>query len=418
MSESAPERRRTVITGMGAITPAGTGVPAFEEMLFSGRSAVGAITLFETDGLASRVAAEVRDFDPAPHMAAGDERRVSRASPMGIAAAREALSHAGVDLDPRTRQRLGIVIGSGAGGIEFGERQYRHYFGGGQRMINPYAISTSFVGSLSSDISIALGITGFSHVLSTGCTSSTDAIGYAAQSIRAGVCDVVLTGGVESCITPALMAGFCRMKVVSTGFNETPERASRPFDRDRDGFVIGEGAWIFVLEERGRAVARGAKILAEVAGWGATCDAYHRVSLDPEGTEPARAIEIALAEAGCPPEAVGYVNLHGTATRLNDVVEARVIRRAFARRKLPPPCSSSKAVFGHPQGASGALGVAAATLALERDRLPPTVNLDRPDPECELDQITGSPRHSSIEWAVCNCIGFGSKNSVLVLRRA
>jgi len=403
---------------MGVVSPAGSGVRAFGEALFSGRSTVGPITVFETNGLPSRVAAEVRGFDPAPHMAAGDERRVSRASPMGVAAAREALRDAGVDLDAATRRTLGIIIGSGAGGIEFGERQYRHYFSGEHRLINPYAISTSFVGSLSSDISIALGITGFSHVVSTGCTSSSDAIGYAMLSIRAGASDQVLTGGVESCITPALMAGFCRMRVVSTAFNDAPERASRPFDRDRDGFVIGEGSWMFVLEERDRARARGAAILAEMAGWGSTCDAYHRVALDPEGEEPARAIEIALADAGCAPEEVGYVNLHGTATRLNDVVEARVIRKAFVRRPAPPPASATKSIFGHPQGACGALGVAATILALREERLPPTVNLDHPDPECEMDHIPGRPRPAAVEWAVCNCIGFGSKNSALVMRRA
>ena len=411
-------RRRVVITGMGVVSPAGTGLSAFSSALFSGRSAVGPITLFDTNGLASRVAAEVRDFDPAPHMAAGDERRVSRASPMGVAAAREALRNAGIDLDASTRRALGIVIGSGAGGIEFGEKQYRLFFSGEQRQINPYAISTSFVGSLSSDISIALGITGFSHVVSTGCTSSTDAIGYATQSIRSGVCDAVLTGGVEACITPALMAGFCRMKVVSTAFNESPGRASRPFDRERDGFVIGEGAWMFVLEERDRARARGAAVLAEVAGWGATCDAYHRVALDPEGEEPARAIEIALAAASCPPEAIDYVNLHGTATRQNDLVEAKVIRRAFARRKGPPPASATKSIFGHPQGACGALGVAASVLAMRDGLLPPTVNLDHPDPECEMDHVANEPRRHDVEWAVCNCIGFGSKNSALVLRRS
>jgi 3-oxoacyl-[acyl-carrier-protein] synthase II len=207
------------------------------------------------------------------------------------------------------------------------------------------------------------------------------------------------------------------MKVVSTGFNDEPARASRPFDRDRDGFVIGEGAWIFVLEDRDHALARGARPLAEVCGYGSTCDAYHRVALDPEGSQPARAIELALEEAGCPPEAVGYVNLHGTATRLNDVVEARVIRKAFARRAGPPPASATKSVFGHPQGAGGALGVAATVLAFQEDRLPPTVNLDNMDPECELDHVAGAPRRSEVEWAVCNCIGFGSKNSTLVMRR-
>jgi 3-oxoacyl-[acyl-carrier-protein] synthase II len=395
---------------MGVVSSAGAGSDAFRAALMSGRSTVGPITLFEPDGLASRVAAEVRGFDPAPFMAPGDDRRVSRASPMGVAAAREALASAGIAVDPAARGRMGIVIGSGAGGIEFGERQYRHYFAGEGRSINPYAISTSFVGSLSSDISIALGITGPSHVVSTGCTSSTDAIGYAAQGIRSGAHDLLLSGGVEACITPAIMAG-------STRFNEAPERASRPFDADRDGFVIGEGAWIFVLEERGHAHARGARILAEVRGYASTCDAYHRVALDPEGSEPARAIALALEEARCDPAEVGYVNLHGTGTRLNDVVEARVIRRAFAARSGPPPASATKSVFGHPQGACGALGVAAAIAAFEEGRLPPSANLDRIDPECDLDLVRGEPREAEVEWALCNCIGFGSKNSALVLRR-
>jgi 3-oxoacyl-[acyl-carrier-protein] synthase II len=401
---------------MGVVSPAGEGVAAFRVALFSGRSAVGPLSVFEPDGLACRVAAEVRGFDPAPHMAPGDERRVSRASPMGVAAAKEALAGAGIELDAGARRAVGIIVGSGAGGIEFGERQYRLYFGGATHQINPYAISTSFVGSLSSDVSIALGISGPSHVISTGCTSSTDAIGYAARWIQSGALDVALTGGVEACITPAIMAGFCRMKVVSTGFNAAPSRASRPFDRDRDGFVIGEGAWIFVLEERERARARGAPILAEVRGYASTCDAYHRVALDPEGREPARAIELALAEAGCPPEEVGYVNLHGTGTRQNDAVEARVVRKVFGARL--PPASATKSVFGHPQGACGALGAAAAILALRGGILPPTVNLDNVDPECELDHVAREPRRVGVEWAVCNCIGFGSKNSALVLRRA
>ncbi len=401
---------------MGVVSPAGTGAAPFREALMSGRSTVGPITLFEPDGLASRVAAEAREFDPAPFMAPGDERRVSRASPMGVAAAREALASAGLEVDPAGRGKLGIVIGSGAGGIEFGERQYRHYFAGEAKSINPYAISTSFVGSLSSDISIALGITGPSHVVSTGCTSSTDAIGYAAQWIRSGSLDTLLTGGVEACITPAIMAGFCRMKVVSTAFNETPGRASRPFDADRDGFVIGEGAWVFLLEEREHALGRGARILAEICGYASTCDAYHRVALDPEGIEPARAIALALSDAGCAPADVGYVNLHGTGTRLNDVVEARVIRRAFSDRRGPPPASATKSVFGHPQGACGALGVAAALVAMEQGRIPPSANLDRIDPECELDLVAGEPRTADVDWALCNCIGFGSKNSALVLR--
>jgi len=417
MDEAGRRGRRVAVTGMGIVSPAGEGAGAFRRALFSGKSFVGTITLFDPSDLASRVAGEARAFDPSPHLSPGDERRVSRASPMGVAAAREAMASSGLELDAKERASLGIVIGSGAGGIEFGERQYKLYFGGERRQINPYAISTSFVGSLSSDISIALGLTGPSHVVSTGCTSSTDAIGYAAQSIAFGARDVMLAGGVEACITPAIMAGFCRMKVVSTRWNEEPERASRPFDKDRDGFVIGEGAWIFVLEALDRARARGARVLAEVRGWASTCDAYHRVALDPEGTEPARAIALALEEARCPAEEVGYVNLHGTGTLQNDRIEARVIRKALARRAGPPPVSATKSVFGHPQGAGGSMGVAATLMAFEEGRIPPTVNLDSPDPECELDHVAGAPRAASFEWAVCNCIGFGSKNSALVLRR-
>ena len=404
--------RRVAVTGMGIVSPAGVGVEVFRETLFSGSSAVGALTLFDPGALASRVSGQVPEFDPTPYMAQGDERRVSRASPMGVAAAREALAAAGIEPGSDGYQEMGIVLGTGAGGIEFGERQYKHYFQGENRQINPYAISTSFVGSLSSDISIALAITGPSHVLSTGCTSSTDAIGYAARNIRAGMAEVSLAGGVEACITPAIMAGFCRMKVISTAWNDRPERSSRPFDEARDGFVIGEGAWMFVLEDLERARARGGKILGEVCGYASTCDAYHRVALDPAGTQPARAITLALEDASCPPEAVDYINLHGTGTRLNDVVEARVIRKALARRAGPPPASATKSVFGHPQGASGALGVAAILLAMESGVIPPTVNLDSPDPECEMDHVTGVGRKIDVEWAISNCIGFGSKNSI------
>ncbi|HKY33903.1 MAG TPA: beta-ketoacyl-[acyl-carrier-protein] synthase family protein [Candidatus Polarisedimenticolia bacterium] len=410
--------RRAVITGIGAVTPAGAGREAFAAAQAEGRSATGPITQFDPAGLACRVAAEVKGFDPARHMQPQDLRRVSRATPMGIAAAREALADAGLD-GPQAadeRRALGIVIGSGAGGIEFGERQYRHYFSGEHGRISPFSISTSFVGSLSSEISITLGLCGMSHVVSTGCTSSTDAIGYAFDMVRHGRVHTVLTGGVEACITPALMTGFCRMKVVSMGFNHEPARASRPFDRDRDGFVIGEGAWILVLEERERALARGARVYAEVAGYGSTCDAWHRVALNPDAVQPARAIRLALADAGSPADQVGYVNLHGTGTRINDEVETLVIRKVFGQRAPHVPASAGKSMFGHPQGACGAMGVAQTALAMRDGIVPPTVNLDHPDEGFDLDYVAHAARRASFETAVCNCIGFGSKNSALLLR--
>ncbi len=412
--------RRVAVTGLGAVSPAGVGRAAFEAALVEGRSTTATLAGFELNGLPCRVAAEVRGFDPASVMEPGDLRRVSRATPMGVAAAREALADAGLDQpgEAARRRRLDVVIGSGAGGIEFGERQYRHYYAGETGRISPYAISTSFVGSLSSEISIALGLSGMSHVVSTGCTSSTDAIGYAFDFVRSGRCDAVLTGGVEACITPALMAGFCRMKVVSTAFNHEPWRASRPFDRDRDGFVIGEGAWMMLLEERERALARGATLYAEVSGYGSTCDAYHRVVLAPDGEQPARAIRLALEDAGLPLEAVGYVNLHGTATRLNDEVETRVIKKVFGGLADRLAVSATKSMFGHPQGACGAMGAAATALALHGGFLPPTINLDHPDGGFDLDYVPHRARRAEIAAAVCNCIGFGSKNSALVLRAA
>ena len=409
--------RRVVITGIGVISPAGVGREAFAAAQREGRSAVGPITLFDASELSCRVAAEVRDFDPATVMGPNDLKRVSRATPMGIAATQEALADAGLDnpADSDVRRGLGVIIGSGAGGIEFGERQYAHFFAGEISRISPYAISTSFVGSMSSEVSIALRMSGMSHALSDGCTSSTDAIGYAFDTVRHGRCDLVLAGGVEACITQALMTGFCRMKVVAAAYNDDPRRASRPFDKDRDGFVIGEGAWMLVLEERERALARGARVYAEIAGFGSTCDAYHRVAMNPDAQQPARAIRLALADARLPVEAVGYVNLHGTATRINDEVETRVIHRVFDGRATRIPVSASKSLFGHPQGACGAMGVAATALAMRDGIIPPTINLDHPDEGFDLDYVPHATRRAQFEAAVCNCIGFGSKNSALVM---
>ncbi len=409
--------RRVAITGIGIISPAGIGREAFARAQAEARSTVGGISLFDAGELTCKVAAEVRGFDPGSVMGPNDLKRVSRATPMGIAATKEALADAGLDgpAEADLRRRLGVIIGSGAGGIEFGERQYAHYFAGEVNKISPYAISTSFVGSLSSEISITLGLSGMSHALSNGCTSSTDAIGYAFDTIRHGRCDLVLAGGVEACITQALMTGFCRMKVVAAAYNDAPHRASRPFDRDRDGFVIGEGAWMLVLEDRERALARGAMIYAEVAGYGSTCDAYHRVAMNPDAMEPARAIRLALADAKLPAESVGYVNLHGTATRINDEVETRVIHNVFGERATRVPVSASKSLFGHPQGACGAMGVAATALAMRDGIIPPTINLDHPDEGFDLDYVPHRARRASFEVAVCNCIGFGSKNASLVV---
>ncbi len=309
-----------------------------------------------------------------------------------------------------------MLIGSGGGGIDVGEAQYRDFFTTGGRHVTPYAIAVGIVGMVSSELSISLGLRGISHVLSTGCTSSTDAIGYATSLLRAGELDVVLSGGADGCVTPGMIFGFSRMRAVSTHYNERGGEASRPFDRGRDGFVLGEGAWMVVLEREDRARARGASVYASVDGYASTCDAYHRVQMDPDGSEIVACIEGALGKAGRAREEIGYINYHGTSTVLNDAIEARCVRRVFGSGARVPG-SSTKSMIGHPQGASGAAGIVATALALTRGFLPPTANLTDQDPECDMDFLPLRGRTVEIEAALCNCLGFGSKNSAVVLGR-
>jgi 3-oxoacyl-[acyl-carrier-protein] synthase II len=343
-----------------------------------------------------------------------DPRRYAKVSRIAVLAAREALQDAGIaEGDPD----LGVIVGSGAGGIDVAERQYGDFFSGAYHRVSPYAIPVSIVGIVSSEISIALGLRGISHVLSTGCTSSTDAIGYAAALIRQGDADVLLTGGADACVTPGMIFGFCRMRVTSTKYNDRPAEASRPFDRGRDGFVLGEGAWLMTIEREERARDRGAKIYATIDGYGSTCDAYHRVQMDPDGTEIVRAMELALKRSGRALDEIGYVNYHGTSTTLNDAVESRCVRRVFGPHAERLPGSSTKSMIGHPQGASGAAGIVTAALAMTHGVLPPTINLTDQDPDCDLDFIPNAAREAQIEAALCNCLGFGSKNSALVLGR-
>jgi 3-oxoacyl-[acyl-carrier-protein] synthase II len=297
------------------------------------------------------------------------------------------------------------------------ERQYSEFFNGGWKRVTPYAIPVSIVGMISSEISIALELHGISHVVSTGCTSSTDAISYAASLIRAGEAEVILSGGADACVTPGMIFGFSKMRAVATRYNDTPAQASRPFDAGRDGFVLGEGAWMVVLEREDRARARGVHVYATVEGHGSTCDAYHRVQMDPDGDQIVRAMQLAIDRSGCALDQIGYVNFHGTSTVLNDAVEARCVRRLFGPLADRIPGSSTKSMIGHPQGASGAAGIVTTALALSRGFLPPTINQIDPDPDCDLDVIPNTGRAAWPEAALCNCLGFGSKNSAIVLGR-
>lgn len=417
---------RVAITGIGVVSPYGVGRECFWSHITRGCSATRAITEFDASAYPCGVAAAVPrsiSIDDAPAVegrsghdggAGGrpDPRRYSRASLIAVIAAREAWSHAGLTTN---EPGAGVIVGSGAGGIDIAEQQYFEFFNDGWKRVTPYAIPVSIVGMISSEISIALELHGISHVLSTGCTSSTDAIGYGASLIRAGEAEVLLTGGADACVTPGMIFGFSKMRAVSTKYNASPAEASRPFDRGRDGFVLGEGAWMMVIEREDRARARGATIYATVDGYGSTCDAYHRVQMDPEGEQIVRAMRLAVERSGRPLDEIGYVNYHGTSTQLNDAVESRCVRHLFGDRADAVPGSSTKSMIGHPQGASGAAGIVTAALALSRGFLPPTINQHDADPGCDLDYIPNVGRAASPAAALCNCLGFGSKNSALVL---
>jgi len=412
--------RRAVITGIGAVSPNGIGRENFWEATRNGVSGVGRISHFDSEGFTVRIAGEVRGFTEEDYVEPKDRPHVSRVVPLARAATGEALRDAGIDPTTMNRDELrqiGVMVGSGGGSQEFSEEQYRLWYTGQHKQCSVYVIPSSTIGTLASEVSMHFGFRGLSHIVSTGCTSSTDAIGYAMRHIQSGVLDTVVAGGVDAPIAPLIMRGFMVMRILTSRWNEDPERGSRPFSRDRDGFVIGEGAWFFVLENYEKAKARGARIYGEIAGYGSTCEAYHRVRLEESGEEPARAIHLALKEASIPPESVQYLNYHGTSTELNDRIETRAVRIAFGNYAGRLPGSSLKSLIGHPQGACGAAGLAATLLAMRDGMAPPTLNVDVPDPECDLDYIPTRPRPIAIEHAVCNCIAFGSKNSALAIRR-
>jgi 3-oxoacyl-[acyl-carrier-protein] synthase II len=406
---------------MGCVTPIGIGREAFWRSLVAGESGVRRIESFELASDAPvQIAAEVRGFDWEAQLNAKDRKHVPRTVPLALAAAREALDDALIqpnDLSLDERRAIGVVLGTGGGGLAFTEQQYEYWYTGHGNKASVYTIPSSTHGGLSSELSMAFGLRGLSHIVSTGCTSSTDAIAYAAEHIAVGRQDAVLTGGVDAPIAPGILAGFNLMTVLTDEWNKEPARASRPFSRDRSGIVLGEGAWIYVLEEHERAMKRGAKIYAEITGYGATCDAYHRVRLEENGEEPARAMALAMKDAGRTPSEIDYVNLHGTSTLLNDRIETHALKLAFREHAQKIPMSATKSQLGHPQGASGAAGLGATLCAMQTNVIPPTINLDEPDPACDLDYVPNRAREAQVRTALCNCIGFGSKNSALVIEK-
>lgn len=412
--------RRVVVTGIGAVAPNGVGRENFWSATRQGKSGIRRIQSFDPSSLPVQIAGEIPDFDPLQYISEKDAANTSRVAPLSIAAAAEAVEDAGLDpasMPLEERRRVAVLLGSGGGGQEFVERQYSLYYSGHLKQVSVYTIPSATIGTLASEISTHFGFRGFSHVISTGCTSSTDAIGYAAQNIRCGMAETVVCGGADAPIAPLIVKGFTLMRIMTSSWNDQPERGSRPFSADRDGFVLGEGSWMLVLEEYERARARGAKIYGEISGYGSTCEAFHRVRLEENGEEPARAMCLAMEQAGIGPGQVDYVNLHGTSTVLNDRIETRALKLTLGQRAYQVPASALKSIIGHPQGACGAAGLVATLLAMRDRALPPTLNLDVPDPECDLDYIPHHWRGAEIEHAICNCIAFGSKNSALVVSR-
>ena len=413
-------KRRVVITGMGVVSPNGVGNADFGKAVLAGRSGVRRISRFDPSEITVQIAGEVSDFDELAWVEKRERKHVSRVLPLALAASSEALSDAGIDANSLCldqKRHVGVILGSGGGSQEFTEQQYRLFFHQQYKQMSLFCVPTGVMGTLSSELSVRFGLRGSSHVITTGCTSSTDALAYAFRQIQSGRLDIVLSGGADAPIALGIVKGFILMKILTDSWNHSPARGSRPFSVDRDGFVLAEGAWMFVLEEYEHARARGTKILAEICGYGSTCEAFHRVRLQECGEEPARAIGLAMKEAGISALDVHYVNLHGTSTQLNDRIETRALKLVLGEHAASVPMSALKSQIGHPQGACGAAGVAATIVAMQASQLPPTINLETPDPDCDLDYVPEAGRKKAIEHAVCNCIAFGSKNSALVLRK-
>src|SRR5947207_2591509 len=403
------------------MTPLGNSRDELWDGFRDARSGVRRISTFDPAPFPVQIAGEVRGIDPYEYFQVKERPHVSRTAALAIVAARQALEDARLNPEMLTleeRRRIGVVLGSGGGGLEFTERQYAHWFRGEPKKASVYTIPTSTIGTLSSEISMAFRLHGSSHVVSTGCTSSTDALFYACDAIIHRRADIVVSGGIDAPLAPGILAGFCLMRILTESWNDRPQLGSRPFSKDRDGFVLGEGAWIYIVETESSARSRGAPIYAEILGYGSTCDAHHRVRLDESGVEPARAMSLAIEDAGLTIDDIGYVNLHGTSTVLNDRIETRAIKHCFKERAGHIPMSATKSMIGHPQAASGAPGISAVLFLMNKALIPPTLNLEQADSECDLDYVPRVPREARVRYAVSNCIGFGSKNSALVLGNA
>jgi len=408
--------RRVVVTGLGAVTPLGVGVRSTWDAVLAGTSGVGPITRFDAKEFSTTIAAEVKGFDPEQFIERKEIKRMDPFIHYAMAAAHMAMEDAGLVIDAALGPKVGVYMGSGLGGLSTLERYHQAYIEGGPRKISPFFITMLISNLAPGHIAMRYGAKGPNLATSTACSASSHATGEGMHAIRSGVCDVVIAGGAEATITPLGLGGFCTMKALSTR-NDDPGTASRPFDKDRDGFVMGEGSTILILEELERARNRGAKIYAELLGYGASADAHHVTAPAPGGEGAVRAMTAALADAGVPASAIDYINAHGTSTPYNDLFETMAIKTVFGDRAKSIAVSSTKSMTGHLLGASGAIEGMFCTLALHDGVIPPTMNYTTPDPECDLDYVPNAPRRQAIRYAMSNSFGFGGTNSVLLFGR-
>ncbi|MFY9402262.1 MAG: beta-ketoacyl-ACP synthase II [Candidatus Omnitrophota bacterium] len=410
-------KNRVVITGLGVISPVGNDISSFWSSLVEGKGGVGPLTSFDPTNFDSRIAAEVKGFDPSSvGMDHKEARRTAKFVQYAVAASHQAIASSGLDLNKEDKERIGVLIGSGIGSLYTIEEEHKVMLNKGPSRMSPFLIPMLIVNEASGFVGITFGLKGPNFCIATACASGSHSIGDAFRIIERGDADVMITGGTESCIVPTAVGGFCALRALSKR-NDEPQKASRPFDRDRDGFIMAEGCGLVVLESLDHAIKRNAKIIAEIVGFGMTCDAYHITAPDPEGEGAARAMSLALADANLNPEDVDYINAHGTSTKLNDKIETLSIKRVFGDYAKEVMVSSTKSVTGHLLGAAGGVEFLACCLAIRDQVVPPTINYDHPDPECDLDYVPNTARKTKVEVCVSNSLGFGGHNATLVVKK-
>ena len=409
-------KKRVVITGVGAVTPIGIGKEEFWTNLVNGKSGVGRITRFDPTEFSTQIAGEVKEFDPTQFIDKKEAKRMDRTTQFAVAAAKMAIEDANLDVEKENRERIGVFIGSGIGGMETLHSQYETLFQKGPNRISPFFIPMMIGNMPAGQVSITFNLQGPSSCVVTACATGTNSVGDAFKVIQRGDADVMLAGGTEACISPAPVAGFCAMKALSTN-NENPEKASRPFDKGRDGFVMGEGAGVVILESLDHALARGATIYAEVAGYGSNSDAYHITAPAPEGAMAAKCMNLAVKDAGLELNDIDYINAHGTSTPLNDKNETLAIKSLFGDHAKNIAISSIKSMTGHLLGAAGGIECIATALTIANDTIPPTINYETPDDELDLDYVPNKSRNSVVKAALSNSFGFGGHNATILLKK-